>query len=251
MLHRTCGWCSVTVKMQLLDTSGSAIAEPGEEGFFAAGRALVASRIPTEWFTKREHKHYVISALRCPHCGGITMLMYKGEIVFRYEYQPEFDPLVTEILYPRVHGMPVAQSDVPPQFAKDYDEACEVLPISPQCSAMLARRLLQALLVGPGGVGDQGPSDNLKKQIDRATQLPSDILEHLHVLREMGNFGAHQQLNVNTAVVIDVDRDDAEFALTLIHELFDHYFTRPARMAARKAQWNANKQTPSGRRPVK
>jgi hypothetical protein len=228
-LKRKCSWCGLAVYMTT-----------NREG-------LDVARQPNEAFPiKTEPTRYLVEGLRCPHCGGITIVM-----LGQYPTKTGGIGSREDDLYPRVHGMPAVQPEVPEHYAKDYDEACAVLPISPQCSAMLARRLLQALLLGPGGVEDRGRGDDLAKQIERATGLPSDIEEHLHLLRTMGNFGAHQQLDVNTAVVLDVDRDDAELALKLIHELFDHYFTRPARMQARKAQWNKTKQQPAGKPPVK
>lgn len=190
----------------------------------------------------------MVEALRCPNCGGITFLL-KGCSVGMMN---NFIEKSSSVIYPPIHGLPPAPPEVPAKYVQDYNEACAVLPISPQCSAMLARRILQALLLDPaaGAVASLPKGDNLYKQIERATGIPSSIMDHLHLLREIGNFGAHEQIDTNTAVVLPVDQADATLALEVIAELFDHYFALPARRAAAKARWNQAKQIPAGKNPV-
>lgn len=149
-------------------------------------------------------------------------------------------------MFPHVHGRPECPPEVPSEFATDYNEACAVLPFSPQSSAALARRILQALLQGPGKVS----KGDLAQQIDRATDIPSTVMEGLHLLRQMGNFAAHEQRDKSTGVVLPIERDEAEFALGIVELLFDHYFVKPAKLTAMMDKFNRDKMTPAGKKPV-
>ena len=51
--------------------------------------------------------------------------------------------------------------------------------------------------------------------------------------------------------MLHVEEREARFALEVIWEVFDHYFVKPAAALKRKAEWNANKQAPAGKPPVK
>src|SRR3989337_328653 len=61
---------------------------------------------------------------------------------------------------PRATARSSLSSDVPPEFATDYTEACLVLADSPKASAALSRRCLQHILreqfrVKPGKLADE------------------------------------------------------------------------------------------------
>lgn len=203
------------------------------------------SRTKTEAFPDpSEPYNYALGAWECPNCDGVS---------FTLEKNPSTPKATLEIIYPVDHGFEPPPADVPEKYRSDFNEACAVLPISPQCSAALARRMLQALLLDPaaGKVVDQGKGDNLAKQIDRAMSgIPNYVGDHLHTLREMGNFAAHEQLDKSTGLVLPVEEHEARFALEVIEEMFELYFIGPARAAAKKAAWNAGKQVPAGKKPV-
>lgn len=155
---------------------------------------------------------------------------------------------VAIIVHPVDHGRPPVPSEVPEDYAKDYDEACAVLQVSPQSTAALARRLLQALLRGPGKI----PSGkNLAEEIKAAKGTLSPLVwEALNTLRQMGNFAAHEQRDKGTGVVLPIERHEAEFALDVVERLFDEYFVAPAKVAAAKAKFNAAKMGPAGKKPI-
>lgn len=62
----------------------------------------------------------------------------------------------------------------------------------------------------------------------RLWQLPSDIADGLHVLREFGNFAAHPLKDAATGMIVDVEPGEAEWMLDIIERLFDLYFVGPA-----------------------
>jgi hypothetical protein len=103
--------------------------------------------------------------------------------------------------------------------------------VSPKAAAALARRLLQDLLRGPGGVAHS----NLATEIAAArTTLPASIATCLDVLRHVGNFAAHPIKDTATGTIIDVEVGEAEFTLDVILQLFEHYFVTPAIAAKAK-----------------
>jgi hypothetical protein len=69
--------------------------------------------------------------------------------------------------------------DVPAEIAKDYVEACKVLPISPKASAALSRRCLQRMLRAGGYV-----AKDLAKEIDLLLNETDPKKALPHKLRE-------------------------------------------------------------------
>jgi Domain of unknown function (DUF4145) len=123
--------------------------------------------------------------------------------------QRPLDPLVTDPL------------------ARDYREAAAILDISPRMSAVLSRRILSDILAEYAGQTDFNLTDRIKGFVNDTSQ-PSSVRENLHYLREIGNFSAHTQTN-DQAEIIDVDRAEAEWTLTVIDRLFDHFIIGPER----------------------
>lgn len=55
-------------------------------------------------------------------------------------------------------------------------------------------------------------------------------------IRMIGNFAAHPMTSTNTGEVVDVEPGEAEFLLSVLEELLDYYFVRPARRHAINAK---------------
>jgi len=122
-------------------------------------------------------------------------------------------------------GRPPCPPEVPKEFAEDYNEACNVLLISPKASAALSRRCLQHILQEKAGV-----KGNLQKEIDEAIKkenFPSYITKVIDAPRKLGNLSAHPDYD-DAGVIIDVEPSEAEWVLDIIETLFDHYFVKPA-----------------------
>ena len=117
---------------------------------------------------------------------------------------------------------------VPEHLKADYQEAYQVLPVSPKASAALSRRVLQSILVEQGYVGR-----DLSKQIDAVLKdaktenaLPPGIQGTVDAI--FGNFSAHPITDVTSLQIIDVEPEEAEWCLQIVERLFDHYYVRPA-----------------------
>ena len=119
---------------------------------------------------------------------------------------------------------------VPDEFKNDYLEACEILLVSPRSSATLSRRILEAVL------GEQGyRQSKISERIEAARnesvpdkKLPTVLLTIIDVVRQFGNFSAHQKKSVLTFQIIEVEPGEAELCLEIVEGLFEHYYVRPA-----------------------
>jgi len=173
---------------------------------------------------------FYLRAMVCPSCSK--------EII---KLEPRNQQLSGFVVYPQTSVMETAPKEVPPEIAEDYKEAKLVLDISPKASAALSRRCLQAILDSQGY-----NAKNLAKQIDSVLAetdarkaLPTALNDTIDAIRNFGNFSAHPIDDKTTNQVIPVDPHEARFCLDILDEMFDHFYVRPAKAAARKAALNA------------
>jgi hypothetical protein len=173
----------------------------------------------------------------CPACKNATIELLK------YHYTSSKAPELTEEFraYPPNTFRNPTPKEVPPDIKADYEEACKVLAISSKASAALSRRCLQGIL------REQGYNQkDLVKQIeaflaeaDPAKSLPSSLHDAVDAIRNFGNFSAHPMSDQTSLQVIPVAPGEAEWCLDILEDLFDHYYVKPAQVAARKAALNA------------
>jgi Domain of unknown function (DUF4145) len=184
--------------------------------------------------------HWSVMATKCPACTRTTIKLR----TIRSNY------IVRE---PQVWPKGIARAPLPAEvkdpFRTDYLEACNTLDGSPRASAAMSRFCLQRLLRDKAGVK---PAD-LSKEIDQvlaSKALPSDLAEDLDAIRAIGNFGAHPIKSKNTGEIVEVAPGEAEHLLTVLEELFDFYFVRPAERAAKRDEIN-KKLADAGKPPLK
>lgn len=155
--------------------------------------------------------------------------------------------------FARVHPKGISRSpipsEIPPEFATDYREACLVLQDSEKASAALSRRCLQYLLREKAGI-IKGDLANEIQQVLDSKQLPGHLAEDLDAIRNIGNFAAHPIKSTHTGEIVDVEPQEAEWLLNLLEGLFDFYFVQPARAKARRDALNAKLQA-AGKPPMK
>jgi hypothetical protein len=142
-----------------------------------------------------------------------------------------------QLAYPKYRNPRPLSPDVPPDYAKDFIEAVEVLERSAKGSAALSRRLLQRFLEDKGKVKQNQLVSEIDEMIARGT-IPSDIAGSLHEVREIGNFAAHPIKSTSAGTIEDVYPGEAEWNLDTLQNLFDFYFVRPAEALRRKAATN-------------
>lgn len=169
---------------------------------------------------------WLIWRFNCPSCSRIILFLAKRHLDDTFQTVSE-----GTLIYPRGTSRPPLPSEVPEELAKDYKEACLVLPDSPEASAALSRRCLQNLLREYAGVI---PRDLYSEIEEVLPKLPSHVAEVLHMVRKIGNFGAHPNKSEKTGEILPVEPHEAEWNVEALEELFDFYFVQPKRIEARK-----------------
>lgn len=151
-------------------------------------------------------------------------------------------------VYPAVKLLRAVSEDIPDPYRKNFVEAIQVMQISPNASALLSRRLLQALLSDKAETN----SDNLAAQIEEAeksVKFPSYIQQALHTVRVLGNIAAHPTVDKLTGILWDVEDGEAELTLNIVESLLDFYFVQPALIEKQKAEIN-KKLEAAGKKPI-
>ena len=139
--------------------------------------------------------------------------------------------------------------EVPDTHAGDYREACNVLADSPKASAALSRRCLQRILREVAKVKHSDLSNEIDEVL-ASKMLPADLAGAIDTIRAVGNFAAHPIKSTNTGEIVEVEPGEAELLLDVVEDLFDFYFVRPARLAAKLDAVN-KKLTEAGKPPLK
>ena len=188
--------------------------------------------------------------LECPECQELVIHIEKtkdGKSIVSQLGNLDYSRRLVYPLsaHPRFVGM-----EVPEALKADYQEAYQVLPISPKASAALSRRVLQAILDEQGYQGR-----NLFQQIEGVLEdtkpekvLPSGIRETVDAIRNFGNFSAHPITDVTNLQIIDVEPEEAAWCLQIVERLFDHYYVRPAEDKKKIA--DLNKKLTSAGKPL-
>jgi hypothetical protein len=188
----------------------------------------------------------------CPACRRLVVTL--GHMIDKHDAVTggrEYAPMggTFNLVYPKGISRSPIPSEVPPEFASDYREACLVLPDSEKASAALSRRCLQYLLREKAGIKKGDLANEIQQALD-SKQLPEYLAEDLEAIRTLGNFAAHPSKSTNTGEIVDVEPKEAEWLLNLLEELFDFYFVQPARAKAKRDALNAKFQG-AGRPPMK
>jgi len=191
--------------------------------------------------------HLDIRFCTCPQCdsilvGAVEFCRSTEEIASSeipdgsYKFYP---------LWPRGSERPVPP-EVPDHVARDYKEASLTLEFSPKASGALSRRCLETVLTEKGGATQRLLSEKIEHVL---ASLPSAIAHNLDYLREIGNFGVHQQKDTHTGELVEVEEGEAEWSLDVLDSLFDHYYVQPERNKKRRAEFD-KKIDQAGRKPI-
>lgn len=183
----------------------------------------------------RDYMGWSVEYMRCPACNRIVI----RTVAYRLAPVPG-NEIATVPEYRVVYPAGVARSPlpdtVPADVAEDYREASIVLPFSAKASAALSRRSLQHLLREYGQVKPSTLSDEIEEAMGK---LPSHLADAIDAVRVIGNFAAHPIKSTSTGQVVDVEPGEAEWTLETVEALIDHYIVAPARLAEKRAAFNA------------
>jgi hypothetical protein len=166
------------------------------------------------------------------------------------------------IALPKHSALPVLNQLITDPWRKDYLEAWKILEDSPRMSAVLSRRILGDLLVKYAGAKQYSFAARVDAFI-ADTKHPLHIRQNLHYLREMGDFGAHTQVQQTPAgtpnevsdqvaepIIIDVDQQEAAWTLRVISDLFEHFIVAPQKDEEMRKAFD-KKMADANRKPIK
>ena len=152
--------------------------------------------------------------MKCPHCGinfhenwSRGVFAHQG-VRTEWNYETARCPGCTKLIIivdeddnidsarmvvPIANRRGAISKFVPKDIAKDYDDACNVLSISPKASAALSRRCLQNVLNSFGyTAGDLAKQiDSLLNEPDARKAVPLNLHQTVDAIRNFGNFSAH------------------------------------------------------------
>ncbi len=152
---------------------------------------------------------FKLSFYACPDCLK-PMIFFEG---CKNEYSSIFLPLVPQSFAKQFPEY------VPSSIRQDYEEAYNILLLSPKASATLSRRCLQGMIHDFFGVTEK----NLNAEITALKDVVDPMIwKGLDDLRKLGNIGAHMEKDIN--LIIDIDSDEAEKLIRLIEFLIEKWY---------------------------
>jgi hypothetical protein len=179
----------------------------------------------------------------CPACVGVIFLHWTHNPGKSHLYH-----VAENVVWPkRAQPLPVS-AHVPKEHADVFDEARAVLEISPKSSAALSRRLLQTILHGHFSIKKRNLCDEIQ-DFNTLLSPPAPLREQLDAIRHVGNFAAHPLKDTSTGQVIDVEEGEAQHLLSVLQDLFDFAYVKPAKWSAEKGALNA-KLVAAGKPPI-
>lgn len=176
--------------------------------------------------------YFEVHARTCPSCKKLVLHLIHFVVDRRLapdgrNYREERVDISSRLIRPRIANRPPVPIEVPAQFASDYTEACHVIDDSPKASAALSRRCLQNIIRDNLKIKEKDLSQEIQKVIDNKL-LPSDILDSIDGIRNVGNFAAHPIKSTSSGEIVEVEQNEAEWNLDVLEMMFDYLFVRPA-----------------------
>lgn len=147
-----------------------------------------------------QHLHNV-SVSRCFNCKDISIWIHNN------------------IVYPQSGEAPTANPDLPPEIARDYEEASSILNLSPRGAAALIRLAIQKLCKHLGKPGENINAD-IKSLV--ADGLDTRVQMALDAVRVIGNNAVHPgQIDLRD------DRATAESLFGLLNLIAEKMISEP------------------------
>lgn len=108
---------------------------------------------------------------------------------------------------------------IPAAIRSDYEEASQILDLSPKAAATLLRRCLQGMIRDFWGVSKERLIDEV---MELKSLVPTIQWKAIDGLRQLGNIGAHMEKDVN--LIIDIEKESAQKLLKLIELLMVQWY---------------------------
>lgn len=218
--------------------------------------------------SERKLQHH---AAICPHCGTLTTYYpvsdaaaeqvrvpgvnlgrtiavltaacrtCNGLIVYAFGCQRQEDEqiVVGALIWPLDSRPDHAPTSVDTNIRTAYDQARAILPLSAMGAAVLARRALQHVIRKKLAIVKSRLFDEIEEAVAR-DELAQPTRQALHHVREIGNWGAHPNID-QAQTIIEVSREEAEYTLDALEMLFHDLYVAPDRIAAMEARIHGRK----------
>jgi hypothetical protein len=184
---------------------------------------------------------YEIRSITCPNCHKFILYLanYNHELCIVEDGNEEMikKTYSVALIYPQIINRQQVAAEVPIEFAKDFTEACLVISLSPKASAALSRRCLQNIIRKHLKIEKKDLSQEIQEVINRGL-FPTDILENIDYIRNIGNFAAHPIKSISSGEIVEVEPNEAEWNLDVLEMVFDYLFVRPAFVKAKRSALN-------------
>lgn len=190
---------------------------------------------------------YMIDSYRCPSCQKLILSLVHWQVGIlqvsasggRTIHQEEKSTKVSSnLIRPKSSNRPPCPKEVPSEFTSDYTEACLVIDNSPKASAALSRRCLQNIIHEQLGIKKRDLDKEIQEVINNKL-FPSDILESIDAVRNIGNFASHPIKSTSSGEIVSVEPNEAEWNLDVLEMIFDFLFVRPALIQKKREALNA------------
>ncbi|HEY5328005.1 MAG TPA: DUF4145 domain-containing protein [Mucilaginibacter sp.] len=166
---------------------------------------LYDGRLPNGGHGTMSYSLDSFSTAKCGHCYLISIWLEK------------------RMIFPLTGNVEQANTDLPPEIKVDYDEARNIVSLSPRGAAALLRLAIQKLC---GHLGEKGESinDDIANLVKKG--LPIQLQQALDSVRVIGNHAVHPG-------VIDLDdKPETAFALfSFVNIICDYFITQPKKIA--------------------
>ena len=176
----------------------------------------------------------------CPVCLELIVVMRFGRISQRDTtyYQTGFLPAESKIVFPFNPSGRQIPSEVPENLSRLFRKAEAVLPISPEASATLSRRVLQQVFREHLSIKKKDLNQEIDEFIARS-DVPSYLIKSVDGIRAIGNYAAHPIKYQNSGEMVDVEEGEAEWSLDTLESLFDFVFVQPTKLEEQRKKLNA------------
>lgn len=168
------------------------------------------SRAQIEQENKQRSENGIMAhVVKCPSCEKTSIygIGISGDIVDE-KY----------LIYPKSNAKQYPEY-VPQSIRKDYQEAFEILNISPKASAALSRRCIQGMIRDTQGIH----AGNLASEINQLEgKIQLDQWAAIDAARKLGNIGAHMEKD--TSIIVDIDPEEAKLLLDLVEYLIYEWY---------------------------
>lgn len=154
----------------------------------------------------------IIEFMECANCNKTS--------VIAYPVGDNYDDKRSVNIYPSSTAKQFG--DVVPEIVRmDYEEAYDILNISPRASATLARRAIQEMIRDRFNASGK----NLFQEIDSIKdQIYKEEFEILDSIRNIGNIGAHQENDLE--LIIKIEPHEAELVLYALEHLIEEWYIK-------------------------